>query len=394
VTVGDVLSVGVHVRSSRAQPITLVVSFLDAAGAVLSASYADTALVPAGVITRLAMDGSDLGAVPSGAASISIAAAVSLTDGVDWANGDTFQASKVSATKTPAVIDWFDGDTVSSYWLGTPDASESERVFTYPALTPYTDDSPSPRVDVLFDDMLPDTVTATVYQISSDGQVPVRHAGSAFASGGLFITDYEVPFGVPVTYRAQQFDADGNDLGFTDSASTQVDIPVGKVIISDPLDPSAAVRLDAELRFAEALTRKRDVAVYKIGLETVALMGAQGLLEGLNLRVIAFTDADQVAFDDVLSRTQVLVRTMPPMPVPRALHVVIPEASRVPFDARTGGTASVWDIAGQEVSRSTLSIIVPVVTWQAYIDAFPTWADFNAAYSTWLDAEQNPPAVA
>lgn len=263
-----------------------------------------------------------------------------------------------------------------------------------PDITPHTDYAPVPRVDVLFDNLPFGAVYVTVFQISAEGTIPVRSAIRSFAAGGYFITDYEVPLGIPVSYRAEQFDAAGNSMGFTDTATTQVDIPVGVAVFQDPLEPAVSAVVGCEASFAETLSRTREVKRHLIGFETIALMGAMSLLEDVNLRVWADADVTQRKFDAVLSRTQVLVRTMPPMPLPRAFHVVIPSPKRVPFDIRFDGETNVWDLTAFEVTRSTLDIIVPPVTWQRVIDAYPTWADVIAAHPTWLDVLKNPPPEA
>lgn len=259
-------------------------------------------------------------------------------------------------------------------------------------LTGRTDKKPCPRVDILFDSLAAGTATATVYQISDEGKVPVRNAEGVYAAGGLFVTDYEVPLGVPVTYTAEQFDASGVSLGYTTQATVQVDSLPGAAWVQDPLDPSSAVEVGAADGFADEVKETREVKLVRVGNDTVALMAAMGLIENVSLRTWTDSPEDAAAYRAVLRRTQVLVRTMPNMPIPRCLHIVAAVIPRRGFDIAQGGTLYVWDLVGDEVTRSALNIIVPVVTWQRYIDAFPTWGDFDAAYGTWLDALENPPA--
>jgi len=263
-----------------------------------------------------------------------------------------------------------------------------------PQLTPHTDYAPVPRVDILFESLPFGAVELTVLQISDEGVVPVRSAERKFAAGGFFITDYEVPLGIPVSYRAEQFDADGNSMGLTETATVTVNIPVGVAVFQDPLEPDVSAVVGCEESFAASLSRSREVKRHRIGFDTIALMGAMSLLENVNLRSWASTDTDQAKFDLVLERTHVVIRTMPPMPLPRVFHVVIPDITRVPFDLRFDGETNVWDLTAFEVSRSTLDVLVSPVSWRRIIDAYPTWADLIAAHPTWLDVMRNPPPEA
>jgi len=258
-------------------------------------------------------------------------------------------------------------------------------------LNPIATADPSPRVELVVSAVDGGVSTVTVLQLSSEGQVVVRNGRRISAAGGAFLVDYEVPLGVPVEYRLEQFNGAGTSLGFTSPVSTQVDIPIGMVVIQDPLAPANAVMLRAERSFAETTGFKRSLQLYPSGNDTIALMGERGLLDSVNLSVIAEADDDQTTLDAILAEGTLLVRTMPPMPVPRALHVVIDSPRRVPFDAHWGGQVSVYQLEGSQVSMLPLDIIVPVVTWQRVIDAYPTWTALMAAHATWLDLIKNPP---
>lgn len=265
-----------------------------------------------------------------------------------------------------------------------------------PTLTPSDDMEPSPRVEILFDEAELDGSidTLTVHQISAAGDIEVRNAILRSAVGGFFITDYEVPIGIPVTYRAEQFDSNGVTLGFTDSADTQVNIAPGALVIQDPLAPENAVLVTAEQRFAEQLGYTRPVRLYPAGLNTVALMGERGLLEGIPLRVFTESEEDAALLADVLAEGTFLVRSMPPFPIPRILHAVVPSPQWIPLDARFGGTWNEWDLTSSQISRNTIDIIVPVVTYERYNDGYATYADFNAARSTYLGHIADPPPEA
>lgn len=85
-----------------------------------------------------------------------------------------------------------------------------------PTLTPYTDAAPCPRVEVFFEEFAPGTDTVTVYRSAAGREYEVRGAVRAATAGSLTRIDFECPFNIPVTYRAEMFDDAGLSLGFTD----------------------------------------------------------------------------------------------------------------------------------------------------------------------------------
>jgi hypothetical protein len=141
--------------------------------------------------------------------------------------------------------------------------------------------------------------------------------------------------------------------------------------------------------FSTGLSRKRAVQTYQVGDRVVALLGPIGKLAGVPLRLVSLTAASTASLDVLLRQTAVLIRTAPPMRLPRLLYVVVPTVTENPLG--WDGESSLWDLSGDEIDATTLDILIPVVTWQDYIDAFATWADMEAAYSTWFDAMKNPP---
>lgn len=264
------------------------------------------------------------------------------------------------------------------------------------SVTPHPGMDPQPRVEVLVDpfDLNGSTATITVWQTSELGEVRVRDAIRKTVAGGFTVEDFEVPTGVTVTYRVQQFNTAGVDLGFALEMQTQVDIPDGMVVLSDPLNPARAVMVDGHADFAGELRRSRPVRTINAGGNTVALMGLQGLLDSVPLvcNTRSLEDADML--DLILQETQVLVRLMPSGGrLPIVFQCVVPDPVQVPQDVQWGGEWVRWDLGGHQVSRTELDIIVPLFTWQDVIDYYPTWTALMAAHVSWLDLLRNPPEV-
>src|SRR3546814_8637717 len=156
-----------------------------------------------------------------------------------------------------------------------------------PTLTPYTDAAPCPRVEVFFESLHPDTDTVTVYRSAESREYEVRGAVRAATAGALTRIDFECPFNIPVTYRAEMFDAAGLSLGFTDPG-TMGDVLVGlepgddvlpgddlvpfetmagtglisaDTWLHNPLDPQGAVRVTAMDTPARSLSRPMDASI-------------------------------------------------------------------------------------------------------------------------------------
>lgn len=265
-----------------------------------------------------------------------------------------------------------------------------------PTLTPLSTMDPSPRVEVLVaaGELNVATSTITIKQISEAGEYDVRDAVRVASAGGVFVRDYEPPLGIPVTYQAEQFDAAGVSLGLTGSATTIVAADPVMVVMQDPLAPLRAVRVKPLRGFAGKLSRARDSQLHRAGRRTLALMGEQGLLEQVPLQVWTGSLEDSLALEAVLDEGTLLVRSSPALPLPPLFYTSVPTYTRDPYNAPAFGEASKFEMAGDQVTRSTLPVIEPAVTWARYKAAFATWGAMKAAYSTWLDAKQDPPPEA
>lgn len=260
------------------------------------------------------------------------------------------------------------------------------------------DGAPGPTVSVGFTSLTDGTRTVTVHRryVGPDGRTvdgTVRGAVKDAALGAYFVEDAEIPAGVDVEYLAEQFDADGDSLGFTNATSILYPIidPVTGWI-SDPLDATSAVRVrflkgaGDEQSFAASGTR------YMVGFRTVVLAGVRGLRTELDMSFLTDTVEDRQRIYQLMEDTGgvVLIRTPPPKDLPRLLYCWAsnPKPTSQQYDLTT------WSNSVDEITPIAGDVAVPRVTWQAYMDAFPTWTDMQAAYTTWYDAMRNPPGGA
>jgi hypothetical protein len=251
---------------------------------------------------------------------------------------------------------------------------------------------PGPRAQIVFESFPAGTVRATVRREFSGQVEDVRDGELVFAAGGLTVTDYEIPL-VPTAYWAEMFDAAGLPLGETDRTSVTLYGEQGYGWWSDPLVPEHVVQVPLGGSFGESLSKKRDMSGHRVGGQTIFLMGSMGLLEGLNLETKTDTLEQADMLQKVLQGSFCLLRTTPRIRIPACLYVAVQMVPEVEENVQYGGERINWPISGDEMSRHTIGVALPVAPYQTYMNAFATYADAMAAYSTYLDAMKNPPGV-
>lgn len=268
-------------------------------------------------------------------------------------------------------------------------------------VTAFSDMAPSPRaiIDIDDADLDPACVTAQVLQVSKWGSVPVENTPRPVA-GGLVVYDYTIPAGVPVLYQVRQFNGAGAEIGLALSMAAEVEIPFGKVVISDPFAPNSAVLLDGEARFANQRPTSRPTKVYQAGSQTFAMSGLRSAFQDVNLTCYTDTTDDADALDRILDQSTVLIRTHPRVGLPGAFYATIPNPVADTSDhARFGRDTTLWAMSGMQLSRPTVDVLVPVYSYdlfKQYLDAkYPpeaTYDDAAAEWSTYIDAIRNPPS--
>lgn len=262
-------------------------------------------------------------------------------------------------------------------------------------LTVLPADSLPVRVGVEFSSGELDALTVEIEVVAStlDGSRRVRMLSDSWrtpAVGGAHVVDYAPELGVPVTYQARQFDAGGAELGLTAGDTTQVDIPTDQIIVQDPLAPRSWVQLGARASTASTLQVGRPQELYRRGDATIGLMGELGLLQGVTFEVVTSSEVEVERVRAVLAEGYFIVRSMPPVPLPRIFHGLAGQFQRV-WGLTVDDDFSVWSWSADQVSSSLLPILESPLTWARYKAAYATWADAEAVYATWLDAKRNPP---
>lgn len=278
-----------------------------------------------------------------------------------------------------------------------------------PLITPYTDASPMPRVELFFATFAAGTTSVTVYRSALGRERRVRGAIDAPTAGTLTRIDFEVPFNTPVAYRAEMFDEGGGSLGFTDAStlgdvveglspsaalSPSASLAPGEVVVGsglvvrdswihNPLLPSGGVRVELAPSTGSAISRPVPGIVSRpLGRRVgVVLSEPRSGVSGLQFDVHA---ADL----DTADRVQRLLGTDrdPTVPVvcirlgrddarlriPQPFFMSAFDIAEVAVDVRWGGTTTIQQMQGDEVDPPIPGLFVPLLTA----------ADINASFAT------------
>lgn len=261
-----------------------------------------------------------------------------------------------------------------------------------PVLTAYMDDLPRPRVEVFFPSFVAGTATVTAYMLADGREKQVRGAVRAVTAGSLSRIDYEIAFGTPMTYRAEQFNAAGQSLGFT--PSTTITVESADSWMHNPLDPQGAVRITLGGDSAVSVLRPTPGVVSRpLGRRVGVVLSQprQGVV-GLQLDVRTFTgedaDAVQAMFGDA-GRPPVVCITLGGrdriMRVPQPLFLSTLSVAELDVNWQWGGGEISHVIEGDEVAAPIPGLFIPLLR-RADINAyFSTRAGVNAGGLTRAD---------
>lgn len=247
------------------------------------------------------------------------------------------------------------------------------------AITLLTDVTAAPFVEVFIDDLIPEAASLTVYRLAAGREFQVRGAVRAATAGAFTRIDFEIPFNIPVTYRAELFDVAGESLGFTDSATTT--LVCADTWIHNPLHPAGGVKVFFGEVSNWTVTRPTPGVVSRpLGRRVgVVLSEPRYGVAGLELVVRTSTDEDA-------DRVQAMVgdNGMPPivcirlgsldqrLRLPQPLFLSALTVSEIDMGHRWGGSELAHGLNGDEVDPPIPGLFIPLLTR----------ADLNAFYST------------
>jgi hypothetical protein len=287
----------------------------------------------------------------------------------------------------------YDGGQADSTFDSTLDGGDASTFFPIegPTVTPMPAGKPVPNVQVLIEDVDPATVVVNLYRLADGRTALVRGGIRKYAVGGASVVDWEAPFGVPVTYRAEMFSDDEatQSLGFTDSTETLLD--VRQAWFHQPLTPTLA--FSPTMLWGTGLERTRTTPgdlVYPQGAEIGTWIGGQR--QGLTdvpfslLTDREGADAMQTVFGRYGTNTSpvLCIRTPRDMRVPRTFYAVVPQVKESSLNRPGAGEAVQFEFTATE-ARPPAPGLVAATLRRIDIDVtYPTRGQRAAAYLTRL----------
>jgi len=252
----------------------------------------------------------------------------------------------------------------------------------------------APRVEILGFLFPPAAVTATYYRSDGSRTWTVRGGVNRSVAGGVAVLDWEAPFGVPVSYRAELFNAAGLSIGFTDSAS--ITVVTDEVWVQHVLEPSIAVRWSFTDRALAELSRPTAGGFAQVeGASVQKWIGSRrtGLVQ-VNLSGVTENLDDAAVFDSMFgtyeqARVPILVFRAPPVLRLPATFIAQVEVVRQPMSIATVPDFDVWELVGTEVEPPAVGLVEATLTWDDLAAAYDTWDEVAAAYGSWLDASRD-----
>lgn len=247
-----------------------------------------------------------------------------------------------------------------------------------PTLNVSVDANPCPRVEVVFTSLHPDTESlGAIYRTGDSREWKVRGSVGIAVSDQIARIDYEAPFGIPISYRAEMLNGAGDSLGFTDSSS-EVTVDVDETWVHNPLNPQVALRVVTLDGTSYDWSRPVDgVVLYpKARRVGVVIGGARQGLRGQQFDLLVDSDADADAFSSMLgtySRTAVPVlcfriASTDRSRLPKPLFASVLNPREVDL-TQQGGADIGFRFTSDEVAPPAPALVIPLLT-RADIDAY------------------------
>lgn len=295
-------------------------------------------------------------------------------------------------------VEIVDGGNASSTYTDTLDGGNAFTVYPAagPDLVAVADGISVPAIRVGVTEVLPGTVAINLYRISDGRPALVRGGIRKYAVGGAAVVDWEAPFGVQVTYRAEMFsDAEATiSLGFTDSSTTVLD--VREAWFHQPLKPS--IGFSPTMLWGTALERTRETPgdlVYPQGAEVATWVGGQRRgLSAVAFKLLTDTDgADQMqaVFGQYGTQASAVlcIRTPPAMRIPRTFYAAVSEVKETTLNRPGVDAAIQFDFTATEARPPAPGLVAALLRRMDINAAYSSRAAASAAYLTRLERESD-----
>ena len=240
-----------------------------------------------------------------------------------------------------------------------------------PKISMFYDRKPCPRAEVLFESFVAGTASVTGWRSTGLIRYQVRGIVRASVAGALTRIDFEIPFGVGVSYWAEQFDSAGVSLGET--AKTTVKFNVKETWVHNPLDPQGATTVEFRSQAARSLVQPVEGEIVHPEGRRVGVM-VSGQRRG-------FENVDLTVVTDSLTQVDLLQamfgtpeRRMPPIlcfrvgaddriRLPRPFFAAVTQPAEIDVNYAIGtGEQITTEMSGTEVSPPAPGIFIPLLT--------------------------------
>lgn len=266
------------------------------------------------------------------------------------------------------------------------------------SLTPHTDMVPVPRVEVVVDpgDLLPGTASITIRHRGDGREFFVRGAIDRSGVATVVAFDYEAPFRVEAVYEVLCFSSAGDYIGAVLIGSTTVECDL--TVIQQPLDPKLNAVVRRLRATAETVSREARAELVDIEGEALPSLVGTGPRRGVSgLLLDLFVDSHEMA--DRLQATlgtyaqpqpQVwLVRTPPPMRIPRVLYCHVPALTEVEVNNHLGMSSIRFQATVTEVPQPAPGVSPAVLRYSDVEALYADYSDVEAVYTLYSDIQRD-----
>jgi hypothetical protein len=251
----------------------------------------------------------------------------------------------------------------------------------------------NPFVEVFVESYPADTATLRIERVSQGRTWNVR--GGFGVTAGVAVLDFEAPFCVPSTYRAECFDANGATLGYTDSST--VTVWEDRSILHQPLNPQLWVNVVDRAETAETVVRLAPGETVRVEGSPYGrrIGGGRQAISSFHYTFETFHlfQADMVhrvfGTEDSPYPAVVCLRTPPPARFPRTLFLDAERLDEIDQDVRIGGTWVVFEITGDEVEPPFVGLVEPLLTYDDIDAAYGSYDLADAAYPSYTDRDRD-----
>lgn len=258
-----------------------------------------------------------------------------------------------------------------------------------PTVVLRSDANPTPRAEV---SVAPvgDTATFTVLRSDPSGTVTVRGGYRQAAAGAVaLVVDYELPFGVPVTYAVVAYSAAGAASPQSPwSAPVTLANPVCPWL-ADSIVPASALPVSPTDWSARDHARVSTV-LWPVTADSAVVLANARPRPSSTIQLLTYTDGEAARLRTVLASATAIFRPPSTWGWPGG-YVYLDAVTetrlspRKPTDQRR-----FWDMTMIPVVAPPPVLVVTVVNWAMVVDLYNTWADLVNTKDTWLDVVRNP----